>query len=217
MRTRSSFTPALGYHWLTGLYDAIVTLTMPIARIHTRLVDILHPQADERILDFGFGTAAVSLSIKERMPDVVLTGVDIDPNVRQYALRNAERKGVPLTLDLYDGGRLPYDDATFDKVVSSLVFHHLDAATKLHCLQEIQRILKPTGILVVGDWGKPSNQFQRWLFLAVQLFDGFSTTGENLQGLLPKSLETVGFTALEEYECMNTALGTYRFYKAQRI
>jgi ubiquinone/menaquinone biosynthesis C-methylase UbiE len=217
MRTRSSFTPALGYHWLTGLYDAIVTLTMPIARIHTRLVDILHPQADERILDFGFGTAAVSLSIKERMPDVVLTGVDIDPNVRQYALRNAERKGVTLTLDLYDGGRLPYDDATFDKVVSSLVFHHLDAATKLHCLQEIQRILKPTGILVVGDWGKPSHQFQRWLFLAVQLFDGFSTTGENLQGLLPESLKTAGFTALEEYECMNTALGTYRFYKAQRV
>ena len=217
MRTRSSFTPALGYHWLTGLYDAIVTLTMPIARIHTRLVDILHPEAGECILDFGFGTAAVSLSIKERMPNVALTGVDIDPNVRQYALRNAERKGVPLTLDLYDGGRLPYDDATFDKVVSSLVFHHLDAATKLHCLQEIQRILKPTGVLVIGDWGKPSNQFQRWLFLAVQLFDGFSTTGENLQGLLPKSLETVGFTALEEYECMNTAIGTYRFYKAQRV
>ncbi len=216
MHTRSSFTPALGYHWLTGLYDMAIKLTMPEEQFRSRLVDILHPQAGEHILDFGYGTAAVSLRIKERMPDAVLTGVDIDPNVRQYALRNAERKGVLLTLDLYDGEKLPYENATFDKAVSSLVFHQLDYAAKLHCLREIWRVLKPNGVLVIGDWGKPSNRRMRWAFYSVQLLDGFATTEENVQGLLPEIMTTAGFDNLEESGFVNTAIGTYRYHMAQK-
>jgi len=52
------YTPALGYNWLTGLYDLAVKLTMPEKRFRRELIDHLAPSSGEYILEFGFGTGA---------------------------------------------------------------------------------------------------------------------------------------------------------------
>jgi len=53
---------------------------------------------------------------------------------------------------------LPYPDNSFDRVVSSLVFHHLTRENKIHSLKEVFRVLKPQGELHVLDFGKDGSQ-----------------------------------------------------------
>ena len=53
---KKDFIPALGYDWLTGMYDLTIKLTMPETKFRNRLISEVNPQNDEKILEFGFGT-----------------------------------------------------------------------------------------------------------------------------------------------------------------
>ncbi|SHL60685.1 Methyltransferase domain-containing protein [Chitinophaga jiangningensis] len=209
---KKQFTPAMGYHFLTGLYDVTVSLTMPENRIRQRLVTELAPQSREAILEFGFGTGQNLIRIHQRNAHTNLRGLDIDPKVKALAAKKLAKFGLDLPLDLYDGGVFPYADNSFDKVVSSLVFHQLSKEGKFAALAEIQRVLKPGGRLVIGDWGQPSSYRMRMAFYTVQLLDGFRTTTDNVKGLMPVYMEMQGFTDVQEPDYIDTWLGTYAYY-----
>jgi ubiquinone/menaquinone biosynthesis C-methylase UbiE len=81
---------------------------------------------------------------------------------------------------------LPYPDASFDRVISSLLFHHLTRENKERTLREVFRVLRPGEELHVADWGKAQNWPMRVAFLLVQMLDGFETTADNVNGLLPE-------------------------------
>lgn len=216
MARKNEFIPALGYNWLTRLYDLAVKITMPEKRIRTRLMDLLDPRDDQFILEFGFGTGQNILLAYHRNPKVKLAGVDVDPKVRQIALDKLEKYGIRQKLDLYDGRILPYPDKSFDKVVSSLVFHHLENEKKLSSLKEIHRVLKPNGCLIIGDWGAPRSKTMRMVFYIVQFVDGFKTTSDNIRGLLPCHIKNAGFKNVAEVDFINTAIGTYSYYQATK-
>jgi ubiquinone/menaquinone biosynthesis C-methylase UbiE len=124
--------------------------------------------------------------------------------------------GIDIPLYLYDGKTLPFPENSFDKVFSSLVFHQLDRNTKLHCLNEILRVLKPNGHLIIGDWGKAKSKWMRIKFLLVQLLDGFATTTDNVNGLMPTYIKNAGFVGVSEVDFINTKIGTYSYYIAQK-
>ena len=215
MIKQKDFIPALGYDFLTAYYDLTIKLTMPEKRFRTLLVEELNPQSGEKILEFGFGTGQNLLLVKQKEPKTDLIGLDIDPKVRNIAQHKIRKNGFELPLDLYDGSAFPYADAQFDKVYSSLVFHQLDAATKLHCLKEIYRVLKPNGHLLIGDWGKAKSRLMRGAFYAVQLLDGFKTTNDNVNGLMPNFISQAGFVNVIESQFINTMIGTYAYYTAK--
>ena len=215
MIKQKDFIPALGYDFLTAYYDLTIKLTMPEKRFRTLLVEELNPQSGEKILEFGFGTGQNLLLVKQKEPKTDLIGLDIDPKVRDIAQHKIRKNGFELPLDLYDGSAFPYADAQFDKVYSSLVFHQLDAATKLHCLKEIYRVLKPNGHLLIGDWGKAKSRLMRGAFYAVQLLDGFKTTNDNVNGLMPNFISQAGFVNVIESQFINTMIGTYAYYTAK--
>jgi len=216
MTKKKDFIPALGYNWLTGLYDLTIKLTMPERKFRTKLIDILNPKDNESILEFGFGTGQNIILAYQRNSKTKFTGVDIDPKVKQIASNKKDKLGITLNLDLYDGKTFSYEDNSFDKVFSSLVFHHLDKETKLSSLKEIHRVLKPNGQLIIGDWGKAKSKTMRVAFYTVQIFDGFKTTNDNVNGLLPKYIEKVGFKNVNESDFINTAIGTYSYYRATK-
>lgn len=208
------YIPALGYDFLTAYYDLTIKLTMPEKRFRRLLEEHINPQKGENILEFGFGTGSNLLLVKQQNPDILLRGVDIDPKVRDIAAHKLAKQGLELPLDLYDGYRFPYTDAQFDKVYSCLVFHQLDAATKLACLNEIQRVLKPNGQLIIADWGKAANVLMRLTFGLVQLLDGFLTTNDNVRGFMPQFIEQAGFQNVEVKQSINTVIGTFSYFKA---
>ncbi len=211
-----SYIPALGYNSLSNWYDRVIRLTMPESQFRSRLAQQLALKPDETVLDFGFGTGSQSILLKKQMPEATITGVDIDPNIRELALKKVKQANLDIQLDLYDGNDLPYPNDHFDKVVSCLVFHQLDMPQKKGVLGEIYRVLKSGGEFHIGDWGEARHAGMRLAFLLVQLLDGFTTTRDNVKGLLPNFIADAGFQRTEETNYINTWLGTFSFYKAQK-
>ena len=213
----TKFIPALGYDFLSDYYDLAIKLTMPEKKFRNKLVDFVNPQENEKILEFGFGTAQNIIILKQRFPNCNIQGVDIDPKIKSIAEYKLKKYGIKAQLFLYDGNKLPFEDNSFDKVYSSLVFHQLDRITKLKCLLEINRILKPNGELIIGDWGKAKTKWMRFSFYLVQLLDGFKTTTDNVNGLMIKYITDAGFKNALEVDYINTSIGTYSYYKAEKI
>lgn len=210
------FIPALGYDFLTTFYDLTIKLTMPEKKFRGLLVEAVNPQKGENILEFGFGTGQNLLLVKKQNPDIDLRGLDIDPKVKEIAAYKLAKNILNIPLDLYDGGKFPYQDGEFDKVYSCLVFHQLDAETKLNCLRKIHRVLKPNGSLVIADWGKAQNKLMRLAFGVVQMLDGFKTTNDNVKGRMPGFMEAAGFQNVIVKRSINTAIGTFSYFQSSK-
>ena len=76
---------------------------------------------------------------------------------------------------------LPYWKNYFDRVLSTLVFHHLTSEQKLLTLKEIYRVLKSGGELRIADLGKPDNLLMRILYSIIRAGDSLNTTLDNLR------------------------------------
>jgi ubiquinone/menaquinone biosynthesis C-methylase UbiE len=116
-------------------------------------------RGDEALLDMGCGRGAVLFAATKLLPNGRATGVDIwradqTSNAPQNTLRNAEIEGVAdrievQTADITD---LPFDDASFDVVVSSLVVHNIPGAdNRAAAISEAARVLRPGGKLALVD------------------------------------------------------------------
>lgn len=210
------FIPALGYDFLTAYYDMAIKLTMPEKKFRRILVEEINPQDDESILEFGFGTGQNLILVKNQNQNIKLTGLDIDPKVKDIANYKLAKNKLSVPLDLYSGGVFPYPDHNFDKIYSCLVFHQLDADIKTNCLQEIFRVLKPGGELIIADWGKADNKIMRFTFGIVQMLDGFKTTNDNVKGKMPEYIASVGFKNVQITQSINTAIGTFSYFKAKK-
>jgi SAM-dependent methyltransferase len=206
------FVPALGLRFLNPLYD-------PLLRLHTRerrwkgqLVDQMQIQRGQRILDVGCGTGTLDLLIKEKHPDADVVGLDPDADILAIARRKAERAGVEIRFQEGYADRLPYPDSSFDRVVSSLVFHHLPPETKALALREIKRVLRPGGELHMADIGRPPNALLRIAVQPLRLFDGVGATKDNLAGRLPALIADAGFEDVAETG--RVLLGVVYLYRA---
>ena len=213
-RNEPSYIPALKYHWLTHLYDPIVALTTREHHVKTCLIEQAQISERSQVLDIGCGTGTLAIMVKRRFPSAGVYGIDADAQILGIANRKANTYGIKIHLDHGYSYALPYDDNRFDRVLSSLFFHHLTRTDKERTLREIYRVLKPGGQLHVADWGKPSSALARGLFLTVQLLDGFETTRDNIEGLLPQLMEAAGFNEVNRVGEVPTMYGTLAQYKA---
>lgn len=209
---KEKYTPALGYDFLTAYYDLTIKLTMPEKKFRKLLIESVDPNPNESILEFGFGTGQNLILVNHRSPNSKIQGVDIDPKVKSLAEHKLAKRDIDIPLCLYDGITLTFDGNSFDKIFSCLVFHQLKTETKIQCLNELYRILKPGGKLIIADWGKAQNRLMRLSFVTVQMLDGFKTTHDNVKGLLPGIIEKAGFKEIERPKSINTAIGTFTYF-----
>ncbi len=217
MRTQNEhFIPALKYRWLTSLYDPVVRWTTRESAFKQLLIEQAGLAPHHSVLDLGCGTATLAIALKLRHPDAQIFGLDADSEILKIARTKANKAGVELVLEQGYAEDLPYPDVAFDRVLSSLFFHHLTTVGKLRALREIHRVLKPRGQFHVADWAESSNGLQRAAFLLVQLLDGFETTADNVKGRLPQIISEGGFQDVEETSMLATPLGTIRLYRAQK-
>jgi ubiquinone/menaquinone biosynthesis C-methylase UbiE len=113
-----------------------------------RLIDILAPQAGERVLEIGPGTGYYTFEMAQRLGQVDL--FDIQQEMLDHVMREADRRGVTnVAPRLGDAQDLPYDDGTFEAVVLITVLGEIPDQDR--ALAEIGRVLKPGGRLIVGE------------------------------------------------------------------
>lgn len=208
------YIPALAYRWLTPLYDPIVALTTRERTFKAALVAQAALRPGQHALDLACGTATLTIAAKRAQPQAEIVGLDGDPEILERARRKAAEAGVELRFDRALSHQLPYPDATYDLVLSSLFFHHLDRDAKLATLREARRVLRPGATLHVADWGQAANPLMRMLFYLVQLLDGFETTADNVAGRLPQFMRDCGFVDVAETRRFATPLGTISLYRA---
>jgi ubiquinone/menaquinone biosynthesis C-methylase UbiE len=195
-----AYVPAAGRRALTALYDPAMALTMRERRWRPRFAEqILEGLSPNGVIaDVGAGTGTLAALLADRRPDADVIAIDGDPEV----LARAALKGVRGREGL--AGALPLADRSADRVVFSLVLHHLH--DKPQALAEARRVLAPGGRLHVADWGRP-DVVTRPGFLALQVLDGFANTRDHAAGRLPDLIAAAGFASVTTTERYRTPWG----------
>lgn len=108
--------------------------------------------AGARVLDVACGTGNTAIPLARR--GCVVTGVDIAPNLLEQARERAAAEGLEILFDEGDAESLPYESEGFDAVVS--VFGAMFAPRPELVAAEMARMLKPGGLLAMGNWNPAS-------------------------------------------------------------
>jgi ubiquinone/menaquinone biosynthesis C-methylase UbiE len=212
----SDYVPALGFRWLTPAYDVVVRATTREGTFKPALIEQANFQAGQDVLDVACGTGTLAVWIKQRFPGVTVTAIDGDAKILSIASRKAKKAKVSVQFDHGLSFHLPYSDARFDRIVSSLFFHHLSWRDKQRTASELHRVMRPGGELHVADWGRATGLWTRAAFTAIQLLDGWRNTQDNVEGKLIELFEDAGFTNVLQTRTFSTMFGTMALYRAVR-
>jgi len=161
------------------------------------------------VLDLGCGTGTLTIMIKQTYPHVNITGLDGDLHVLDIARQKSS--GLNIQWDEGLASSLPYLDSTFDRVITSLVIHHLVTDDKRRAFKEIYRVLKPSGGLYVLDFGAPHSAIPR---LVSRYMRRLEETADNFDGLIPQFITEAGFGFVKEAEHFITLFGPLSLWQA---
>ncbi len=213
MTADKSYVHALRFQQLNWLYDPIVQLTTREKTVKARLANAISGHTG-RVLDLACGSGTLAVLIKQRYPQLTVQGIDGDLDMLGRAERKAAKAGSDISFQQGMADALPFGDGSVDIVVSSLFFHHLSRADKRLVFREIRRVLTPTGVLILADWGRPQNFLMRALFFPIRLLDGLANTRDNVQGKLPTLISEAGFARVVAIGDIATPLGTISLFRA---
>jgi ubiquinone/menaquinone biosynthesis C-methylase UbiE len=210
------YVPAAGRAWLTGSYDRTIALTMREERWRPALVAAAAADVPEGgdVLEVGCGTGSLALALASARPDASVVGADGDPSILALAQRKPGASGVRWVRAL--AGELPFEAASFDAAVCSLLLHHLDDPVKEQALADLARVLRPGGALHVADWGPPAGPLPAVGARVLQLFDGRSGPRSLLDGGMRLLLDACGFEEASRSGTLRTVWGTLELWRAVR-
>ena len=211
-QNESKYIPALSFKVLTPLYDVFFKLTMREELFKSRLIEQAKIRSDQRVLDLGCGTGTLTIMVKKAHPDAEVVGLDGDSQVLEIARRKAREAGTSIKFDEGMAYKLPYPDNSFDRVLSSLVFHHLTTQDKERTLAEIYRVLKPNGELHLADFGEPQGLYAKsvsWLM------SRFERVDDNINGRIPEMFVKAKFSVAKTFD-FSTLFGTLAFLRGAK-
>lgn len=149
-----TYLPPAGRTWLLPIYDPLIKLAgvEPTRKV---LLDQADMKAAYRILDVGCGTGTLATLAKRLYPQAAVTAIDPDAGALARGRRKAERARAAIRFDQGFADTLPYPASSFDRVFSSLMFHHVPAEQKEAMLREIRRVLSAEGTFHLADFLRP--------------------------------------------------------------
>ncbi len=161
--------------------------------LRERTVQLAQLEPGNQVLEVGCGTGTLSLAAKQKVgPTGRVYGIDIIPQMIELSQRKAAQAGVDIAFQLGSLDDIPFPANQFDAVLCSFMIFHMSEAVRCKGLQEIYRVLKPQGRLLVLDLTPPTAPVQR--VIANTFFGGFMQ--HDLREL-HTPLQSVGFTEIE--------------------
>jgi ubiquinone/menaquinone biosynthesis C-methylase UbiE len=186
--------------YAAAVYDVFEPMLMMgrQAEYDFKIREILALKPSDRVLDLGCGTGLLCRLLADQLdPAQGGLAVGIDAAARMIDVAQKKRSHPACRFEVMAAEDLALEDASFDAVVSSLFFHHVDLDLKQRALAEAKRVLKPGGRLVIADMHTPTTVMgavvshgARWFFLQPEI-------GENIRGLLPIAMTEAGFPTPE--------------------
>ena len=188
------YIPALSYRFLTPFYDFIQKYIVRDIRYKSLLIAQADIQPGHHVLDLGCGTGTLAIMAKQAQPGAEVTGLDADPEMLKVAHNKAAQAALAIKFDEGMTFDLPYPDASFDRVLSSIMIHHLKTPDKHRTAREVYRVLKPGGRLHVIDFGRPSTVYGK---LLGPFLHGLEEANDNIDGHLPEIFAQPGLKIQE--------------------
>ena len=212
LQSERTYLPAAGHDFFLPIYDPLTRL-LGVDKARRELLEQAALDPHHRVLDVGCGTGSLALLLKHVHPTVEIIGVDPDPRALARAERKAARAGVSIRFDRGFADALPYGDGTFDRVLSSMMLHHVDAGQKARALQEMRRVLKPGGRLELLDFvGSDSGGHG----VVGRLIHSHERLSDNSETRVLELLSTAGFSDPKMRRQKSMLFGRVAFYQARR-
>ena len=131
--------------WIAGDFAQIAKSYTGDAEAFIKRLDL---KPGMKVLDVACGTG--NLALPAARAGATVTGVDIAPNLVEQAQENARREGLTAQFDEGDAEALPYDDASFDAVVT--MFGAMFAPRPDVTAAELKRVCRPGGFIAMANW-----------------------------------------------------------------
>ncbi len=180
---------------IANSYDSYMQrITLGRERIlRNETVQLAQIQPGDHVLEVGCGTGTLSLAAAQQAgPTGKVYGIDMIPQMIELSRGKAAQAGADITFQLGSIDDIPFPANQFDAVMCSFMIFHMSEGVRQKGIQEIYRVLKPGGRLLVLDLTPPAAPVQR--AIANTFFGGFMQ--HDLRELLPL-LQTTGFTGVE--------------------
>jgi ubiquinone/menaquinone biosynthesis C-methylase UbiE len=206
MAAERTYVPAAGHRFLLPLYDPLTRL-LGGRRMLGALIAQAALEPRQAVLDIGCGTGTLAILIKQSHPDIAVFGLDPDPPALARARRNAERAGVSVRFERGVAEALEQADGTFDRVFSSLMFHHLGRDERSRVLAEVRRVLKPGGRLEFVDLAGGTHNFLAQMLHGRQL-------RASAEDRLLKRMREAGLIDARRVATRSTIVGAIAYYQA---
>jgi ubiquinone/menaquinone biosynthesis C-methylase UbiE len=209
--TEHDYIPAAGRDALLPAYD-LLTRVLGMNKAYDALVAQAELADGLRVLEIGCGTGNVTTRVKRAAPGANVVGSDPDP----LALARAQRKARGMTGIRFERAyaqELPFADGEFDRVLSSMMLHHLDDDVKAGAVAEVHRVLRPGGRLHIVDIGGHTAVHHG---LAARWMKDNPHAAGNLGDAVPRLLRSVGFDCTEVGTRRHRLIGQLTFYRATR-
>jgi ubiquinone/menaquinone biosynthesis C-methylase UbiE len=203
------FLPAAGRDAFLPLYDPLTRL-LGLTRALDELIARAELLASHDILDVGCGTGTLAVRVARRYPGVRITGLDPDVNALARAAKKAARAGVTVRFERGFADAMEYADRSFDRVLSSMMLHHVHRTEKPKALAEMRRVLKPGGrlelmdIMVHGSRGR-----------LARLLHGEGQLNANADDRIMAALRDAGFADVTKTGERRTLFGPIGYYRGR--
>lgn len=109
----------------------------------------------DKVIDCATGTGDLAIEFKKKVgSDGYVMGTDFCAPMIEHAPKKAAKKDLEIDFEVADAMDLPYADNRFD--VASIAFGIRNVDKPVRALQEMGRVVKPNGTVVVLEFGQPS-------------------------------------------------------------
>ncbi|NEQ38237.1 MAG: class I SAM-dependent methyltransferase [Okeania sp. SIO3I5] len=145
-------------------YDPITQYALPPNETWVRkaLVDAVQVRP-RRILDLGCGTGSMTIMLKQAFPQAKVIGIDLSPYMLGCAEVKAKTAGLNIQWQHDNAEKTGFPDGYFDLVTIALLFHETPPQVSRSILQEIFRLLKVGGQVVILDGNQKTLRQTEWL------------------------------------------------------
>jgi ubiquinone/menaquinone biosynthesis C-methylase UbiE len=113
------------------------------------LKDYMELSGDEVILDIACGTGELERILVNNYPNLNIIGVDISEKMLDVA-KSKFPNSQQIEFLKASANSLPFPDSSFDTIISASAFHYFN--NPVNALQEMKRVLKPNGKVIIMDW-----------------------------------------------------------------